>query len=318
MALPDNAHSSGLPADKAPIEADTTWRDLDWDGVVRQATLDDGATVNYVDIGAGDGPAVLLVHGLGGSWSVWLENVLSYAQDHRVIAVDLPGFGDSPAPVGSCSYAAYAETLAGLCRHLGLTSVVAVGNSFGGWVSAELALRNPDLVHGLVLIDAVGVVPTRGERLKVVNVMRTAGRFAPVGMRYRKRILNSPGMRRRSFGFIVARADLLPPDLAVVLMPERPSPVFQQVISEAVQGWSQEWCDLVAKLDVPALVVWGALDKQLPLRHAHLWHRMLVDSELVVVPGAGHMPMLESPRVVNDAVRRLLHRLDTELPPGRA
>ena len=64
--------------------------------------------------------------------------------------------------------------------------------------------------------------------------------------------------------------------------------------------------------DVPSVVVWGALDKQLPLRHAQLWHRMLVDSELVVVPGAGHMPMLESPRLVNDAIRRLLHRLDEE------
>lgn len=289
---------------------DTPWRDLSWEDFTFQATLDDGAVLNYVDIGVGSGPTLLLVHGLGGSWKVWLENILPFAHDHRVVVVDLPGFGDSSVPSPSCAYSAYAETLAQLCRHLGLTGVVVAGNSFGGWVSAELAVRNPEIVVGLALIDAAGIVPTRTERLKVVNMMRTAGRMAPLGVRFKDRVINSPKNRKRAFGFIVAHADQLPPDLATVLMPERTSPVFAKVINEAVKSWSQDWCDLVAKLDIPSLVVWGAVDKQLPLRHAHLWHRMLVDSELVIVPNAGHMPMLESPRVVNDAIRRLLQRFD--------
>jgi pimeloyl-ACP methyl ester carboxylesterase len=306
---PDNVNSHELVT--SAIEPGTSWRDLSWDSYTHRAALDHGAELNYVDIGVGPGPTLLLVHGLGGSWKVWLENILPFAHDHRVIAVDLPGFGDSAVPT-SCTYAAYADTLARFCRHLGLTSVVVAGNSFGGWVSTELALRHPDLVVGLAIIDGAGIVPTRGERLKVVNMMRTAGRMAPLGVRFKERVINSPKNRKRAFGFIIARADLLPPDLATVLMPERTSPVFATVIDEAVRSWSQDWCDLVAKLDTPSLVVWGAVDKQLPLRHAKLWHRMLVDSELVVVPGAGHMPMLESPRIVNDAIRRLLHRFETE------
>lgn len=305
----DNVNPHELSSGRSAIEPGTPWRDLSWDDYTHQATLDDGAVLNYVDIGVGPGPTLLLVHGLGGSWKVWLENITPLASDHRVIAVDLPGFGESEAP-DSCTYVTYAETLARLCRRLGLTSVVVAGNSFGGWVSAELAVRNPEIVVGLALIDAAGIVPTRKERLKVVNMMRTAGRMAPLGVRFKQRVINSPKNRKRAFGFIIAHADELPPDLASVLMPDRPSPVFATVINEAVRGWSQDWCDLVAKLDVPSLVVWGALDKQLPLRHAHLWHRMLVDSELVIVPNAGHMPMLESPRIVNGALRRLLQRFD--------
>lgn len=304
----DKVNPHKLSSDGSAIEVGTPWRDVSWGEVTHQVALDDGAVLNYVDIGSGSGPALLLVHGLGGSWKVWLENITPFV-DHRVIVVDLPGFGDSTPPA-SCTFTAYAETLVRLCHDLGLTSVVVAGNSFGGWVSAELALRNPDLVVGLVLIDAAGIVPTRSERLKVVNMMRTAGRMAPLGVRFKDRVINSPKNRKRAFGFIIAHADLLPPDLATVLMPDRTSPVFATVINEAVTSWSQEWCDLVAKVDIPAVVVWGAEDKQLPLRHAQLWHRMLVDSELVVVPGAGHMPMLESPRLVNDAMRRLLQRFE--------
>jgi len=305
----DKVNSQERSSYGSVVEEGAAWRELVWEPHTRRAELAGGAVLSYVDIGDGPGPALLLVHGLGGSWKVWMENVLAFAHDHRVIAVDLPGFGGSPAPQGSVSYAAYAATLAELVAHLGLTEVVVVGNSFGGWVSAELALRHPEVVVGLVLVDAAGIVPTRGERFKVVTMMRNAGRMAPLGMRYRERIINSPKNRKRAFGFIIARADLLPPDLAVFLMPDETSPVFQKVIDEATRSWSQEWCDEVAALDTPSVVVWGSEDKQLPLRHAKLWHRMLVDSELVVVPGAGHMPMLESPRLVNDAIRRLLHRL---------
>lgn len=313
------------------IAEGAAWRELAWEPYLRQAKLANDTVINYVDVGASVAsvasvdcvasvacvdwepartrPTLLLVHGLGGSWKVWMQNVLAFAHDHRVLVVDLPGFGGSPAPEGSCSYAAYAETLGALVHHLDLTEVVVAGNSFGGWVAAELARQHRDRVTGLVLIDAAGIVPTRRERFKVVTMMRNAGRMAPLGMRHRERILNSPRNRKRAFGFIIARADLLPPDVATFLMPDTPSPVFQKVIDEAVRNWSQDWCQQMSELDTPAVVIWGSEDRQLPLRHAQLWNRMLVDSELVVVPGAGHMPMLESPQLVNHAIRQLLQRL---------
>lgn len=285
------------------------WRAVDWDAHERAATLDDGTEVSYVDYGSGPGPVVLLVHGLGGSWRVWLANLADLGQAHRVIAVDLPGFGASPPDGSPCRYDTFAATLDRLCADLGITSVVAVGNSFGGWVSAELARRNPALVAGLVLVDAAGIPCTPAERRKVVGMLRLADRFAPASSRNRDLLGRRPQLRRRALAFVVSRADLIPDDLAVVIIPQTPSPVFRTVLEAAVLSWSDDWCASLGALDVPALVVWGERDRQLPMRHAHEWLRHLAHAELVVVGGAGHMPMLEEPDQVNAHLRQFLGRI---------
>lgn len=280
---------------------------MTWEEHTHVVTLDEGEEVSFVDVGEADGPALLLVHGLGGSWRVWLENLLPLAATHRVIAVDLPGFGASPPDGTVITYDAFARTMDRLCRKLGLTSVVVVGNSFGGWVAAELALRHPELVAGLVLVGAAGIPATPRERLKVVSMLRMADRFAPIACRRRELLARRPRLRRYAFAFIVTRADHLPGDLAIHLVPETPSPVFRLVLEAAVKSWSAAWCDRVAQLDVPALVVWGSHDRQLPIRHALEWVRLLRGSTLVVVDRAGHMPMLEDPAIVNAHIERFLN-----------
>jgi pimeloyl-ACP methyl ester carboxylesterase len=285
---------------------DVDWRSAKWDEHTHTVTLDEGEQLSYVDIGAGEGPGLLLVHGLGASWRVWLENLLPLAATHRVVAVDLPGFGASPPEATVITYDAFARTLDRLCRKVGLTSVVVIGNSFGGWVAAELALRQPDLVAGLVLVDAAGIPATPRERLKVVGMLRMADRVAPAICRRRELLASRPKLRRRVFASLVARADLLPGDLAIHLVPETPSPVFRLVLEAAVKSWSSSWCERVAQLDVPALIIWGERDRQLPLRHAYEWARLLRRSTLVVVDGAGHLPMLENPAAVNAAILRFL------------
>jgi pimeloyl-ACP methyl ester carboxylesterase len=288
---------------------------VDWDGHTHVALLTGGEKVSYIDIGTGQGPVVLLVHGLGGSWRVWLENVLFLATTHRVIAVDLPGFGESPPHLKVIVFDAFARVLEELCEELGIDRVVAIGNSFGGWVCTELALRNPALVAALVLVDAAGVPATRRERVKVVGMLKLADRMAPTGCKRREQIAASPALRRRAFGFIASRADLLPADLAIHLLPEVPSPVFRRVLEAAVSSWSHSWCAEVQQLTVPALVVWGSLDKQLPLRHAHEWVRLLRRSTLFLVPGAGHLPMIEEPLAFNTHV---VDFLQSESLMGRA
>jgi pimeloyl-ACP methyl ester carboxylesterase len=275
------------------------WRATVWEDHLHQAVLDRGERVTYVDVGGGDGPVVLLVHGLGASWRVWLENLPALSEDHRVIAVDLPGFGASDPVDDVIDFRAYADLLARLLAHLGIGSVVVVGNSFGGWISAELTRSHPELVVGLVLVDAAGIPGTPRERRKVVTMLRLADKLAPFGSRHRELLTRRPLMRRSAFGFLIARGDELAADLAIHLLPERPSPVFRAVLDEAVRSWSQEWCAEIATLDVRALVIWGGRDKQLPLRHGQEWTRLIRGSRLVVVPTAGHMPMLERPDEVN-------------------
>ncbi|MDQ3469900.1 MAG: alpha/beta fold hydrolase, partial [Actinomycetota bacterium] len=95
----------------------SAWMDVDWREHLRWVEVQD-RWCNVVDVGRG--PVVLFVHGLGGSWQNWLENICEFARDHRVIAVDLPGFGASQMPVQAISIAGYARTLDDLCAALDL------------------------------------------------------------------------------------------------------------------------------------------------------------------------------------------------------
>src|SRR5947209_12634451 len=121
----------------APASPD--WREVDWRPHLRQLQID-GGTVNFVDYGAGERTPVVFVHGLGGCWQNWLEQIPRVAERRRVIAVDLPGFGYSDMPRDGISIPGYGKTVASLCERLGLERVALVGHSMGGFVGGEAAI----------------------------------------------------------------------------------------------------------------------------------------------------------------------------------
>ena len=132
----------------------SAWLDFDWRRHQRWVTVED-RPVNVIELG--EGPPLVFVHGLAGSWQNWLEQLPAFAERHRVIVMDLPGFGHSPMPVKSISIPGYAQTLEGLCQALGVDGATFVGNSMGGFVSAELAISYPQRVERLVLVSAAGL-----------------------------------------------------------------------------------------------------------------------------------------------------------------
>lgn len=99
----------------------------------------------------------MLVHGHSGSWTNWLANISHFAASHRVIAPDLPGFGRSEMPRERISIEGYARFLAKVLDALGVASAPVVGNSMGGFVGAELAVKDRDRVEGLALVSAAGL-----------------------------------------------------------------------------------------------------------------------------------------------------------------
>src|SRR5687767_9944251 len=110
------------------------WLDIDWAAHVHEAEID-GGRVTYADLGSG--PPIVWVHGLGASWQCWLENLPDFARDHRVIAMDLPGFGRSEMPQDEISIEGYARFVCRLLDHLGIEAATVVGNSMGGFIGAE-------------------------------------------------------------------------------------------------------------------------------------------------------------------------------------
>jgi pimeloyl-ACP methyl ester carboxylesterase len=132
---------------------------VDWTPHVKRATID-GRSVNYADYGEArdDARPVVLVHGLGGCWQNWLEQIPRLAADgRRVIALDLPGFGASEMPREKISIEGFGRTVDALCDQLDLGQVVLVGHSMGGFTAAEMAIQFPRRVERLVLEAAAGI-----------------------------------------------------------------------------------------------------------------------------------------------------------------
>ena len=116
------------------------WLDIDWREHQRWVSAN-GQPVNTIDLG--EGPPIVFVHGLSGSWPNWLEQLPVFAAEHRVVAMDLPGFGHSPMPHERITISSYARLLDGLLDELGIDAATIVGNSMGGFVSAESGDRVP-------------------------------------------------------------------------------------------------------------------------------------------------------------------------------
>src|SRR3954463_16509639 len=127
-------------------EGRAPWLDVDWQAAQHRLEID-GRTVNYCELG--EGPAILFIHGLGASWQSWLEQMPEFSRDHRVVAMDLPGFGFSEMPDEDISIEYYASWTASLLDRLEIDSAAVVGNSMGGFIGAELAIRHPDRVQRL-------------------------------------------------------------------------------------------------------------------------------------------------------------------------
>lgn len=272
----------------------SAWLDVDWREHQRWVEVE-GRPVNVIDLG--EGPPVVFVHGLSGVWQNWLETLPDIARDHRAIALDLPGFGRSPMPAGPISITGYARLLGGLLDALDLPSATLVGNSMGGFVAADLAIQEPARVDRLALVAAAGisVEQMRNDRgLALLRRLETlvelygafvASRVDAVTRRRR--------LRRAMLRVVMAEPESLPGPLIREQLEGTGAPGFLDAV-EALTTYPIR--DRLPEIAVPTLVVWGAEDRLVPLADAHRFAELIPDTELVVYPRTGHVPMLERPQ----------------------
>ena len=290
------------------------WLDVDWREHLRWVRVHD-RWINVVDIG--EGPAVLFVHGIAGCWQNWLENIPRFARDHRVIAVDLPGFGASQMPAETISISHYARALDALLDELGIDVVRLVGNSMGGFVGAELAIRYPARVERLVLVAAAGLsvefIRTRrrsGLRHQAENML-----FASISRVASLSPMLAPRRRLRSalLRLFTAHPGRLPPELA-----------YQQVSGSGKAGFAgalDALCsypirERLPEIECPTLIVWGAKDLLVPVKDAALFEQLIGDSRKVVYEDTGHLTMLERPARFNEDVHTFLQAQPGERAPA--
>jgi pimeloyl-ACP methyl ester carboxylesterase len=283
--------------------ASPDWRDTDWSMELKTVEVD-GVPMNYVDVGtdSGDHEPAVLVHGLGGQWQNWLENIPRLALDRRVVAMDLPGFGLSPEPDDDdgISIPRYGRFVNGLCDELGLRDVELVGNSMGGYIAAEVAIQFPERVNRLVLVSAAGISSAETLEAPILTAGRVATALTTNTAARHRWIAARPLGRHLSLALVARYPRLLKPDLAYEgFFKGAGKPGFDDALRASLD---YDFRERLPEVKVPTLIVWGEKDSIIPVRDADEYERLIGDSRKVVMRDTGHIPMAERPIAFNDVL----------------
>jgi len=252
---------------------------------------------------------MLLIHGWSSSWYALSPLLPALSERYRCVAVDLPGYGESPRLAGRASIQRYADLLAGLIRQLSPDHpALLVGHSMGGMTSVTMALSHPALIERLVLI-----CPTISGKLSfwintfispitLLERSRIAGRIVaalePYMLSMTDRLMRPASFAERTK---IAQADY------ERLRADARRPGQGRVRAECF--WAMRDNDLRGKLgavDIPSLVIWGMEDNTVPLRDASTVADEWPQAELRVLPKAGHWPQFETPEVTRRHIRSFL------------
>jgi pimeloyl-ACP methyl ester carboxylesterase len=282
---------------------DATWMSIDWPAMTRRLVIE-GREVNVVDTGGDAKPVLVFVHGLSGNWQNWLLNIPAFMDGHRVIAPDLPGFGESEMPREDISIQGYARVLDALLHELGVESAVMVGNSMGGFVAAELALSFATRVQRLVLVSAAGLSIEEYRRTPLLVGARVWAATATwVGARGQS-VVTRPRARRLGLQLIVRYPEKLSPALTYELTRGSGTPGFVPAMEAMVSYGFREH---LAGIEVPTLIVWGRNDMLVPRGDAREYVRLIGDNaRREMFEDTGHVPMVERPTRFNEVLAGFL------------
>ncbi len=247
-----------------------------------------------------DKPALLLIHGFPLSSQMWEPQLEDLADFVRVVAPDLRGYGGSDSVPGPYSITLLADDCADLLGHLNVaTPFVVCGLSMGGYIALEFYRRYPEQVAGLILASTrAGADSVEGQagRDKAAELAKTEGATAV-----------SAGMLPK----MLAEHNFETDDELVDYVKEIMSTASLNGVVGALAAMRDriDSTPMLGDIDVPVLIIHGADDQLIPVSEAEAMHNAIPDSELVIIPDAGHLPNLEQPDLFNDAVIDFLEEL---------
>jgi pimeloyl-ACP methyl ester carboxylesterase len=267
----------------------------------------------------GQGPDMLLLHGLGGTRASLLETAAALSHRYRVHAPDLPGFGSSCKPaVGRYNAAWFAEIMTGLLDALEIDRAHVVGNSMGGRIAIELGLSRPDRIGALGLLCPAVAWIRRGFH-PIVRLLRPELGMLPHSLHRH--------MVAGQFWNIFHNRDLLDPAVGDLMVDE-----FRRIYHTAGARYAflasarniyleapygrHGFYPRLGGLDVPALFVWGSHDPLIPAAFSRHVQRWLPRAEQVMIDACGHVPQVERPEETNELLLRFFARHALETTPG--
>lgn len=254
--------------------------------------------VNHLAVGdqslayleTGSGPAVVIIHGVGGHKEDWMAVAAALAEERRVFAVDMLGFGDSSKTGDDLSMPVQAAAIRDLLDHAGVAKASLVGNSVGGWVAATFAATYPERVERLVLIDAAGFA-AMFEGAPPVN-------FDP----------SSPAEMQALIDITISGPVAKTPHLAEA--------AYARYVDSGEKAIFATWGKslfgsprletLLPKIAAPTVVLWGADDKLFPSVLAEVFAGQIQGARSALIAGAGHFPQIDQPQATVEAIAAAL------------
>lgn len=263
----------------------------------RYADLPGGVRLHYKDEGKADGPLLVLVHGFGDSHFSWEGWVARLGDRYRIITVDLPGHGLTRAPDGYVASAdGFADLIDALAAKENLPKFAIAGNSMGGGVAWQVAVRHPQRVDALILADAAGWPTTT---LKKPPLAFKLLKYS-WGRAFLRSIDNKPLIRSGLRGEVGDPAVIT--DAFIDRWAELQRAPGHRAILMSIQPGkhSQATTDVLATIKVPTLVLWGELDPLIEVAAAHKFAEAIPGAQLIIYPKVGHLPQVEIPQRTAD------------------
>lgn len=250
-----------------------------------------GLRVRYDE--AGNGYAVLLIHGLGGSIESWTNNIGELAMSLRVVTVDLPGFGLSDKPKMNYTVKFYRDFVVRLLQLLQLDQVSIVGSSLGGHIAAEVAIDYPELVRRLVLISPPGALPSSFKGTAALK-------------RYAK-VVNAKSMQQVKHA--LSGLDNKPVDnsYARLVYQKLSIPGAKEAFLSALAGSAQapRLNNRLHRIKAPTLLLWGKEDTMIPVKFVEPFVK-LKNCRIIMLENCGHRPHVDRPEFFNRTVADFL------------
>jgi pimeloyl-ACP methyl ester carboxylesterase len=238
---------------------------------------------------AGEGPAILILHGWGGSSDSWVEvqKILSQ-KGYKVVVPDLPGFGKSVTPPSSWGLEDYMKFVSEFVGKLGLERFFLLGHSFGGRIAVKFALVFPEEIKSLILCSSAGIKPKPGFKTRIIFSLARIGNavLAPKIMRRFKDSI------RNLFYVFLRHKDYVKADGTM-------KEIIKNVLAE-------DLLPEISRIKIKTLLIWGDKDRMVPLKYGYVFKEKIEFSRIEVFPQVGHSPHLEAPQKLSETILRFL------------
>lgn len=260
----------------------------------------------------GEGPPVLLLHGLGATKLSYLPLLPALARSYRVIVPDLPGHGESTKPRADYTPRYFAEVIQALLDRVEVQQLALIGNSMGGRVALEVASDLPDRVWSMVLLDPAAAGLPFPLYARLLGMLPTGVGAVPVPMRKRivvfgiRQLFADPDSLARNA--YLAGAD----EFIRIYRRGRARVALLSSMRGLIMDADEPFWERVSAIRTPTLILWGQEDRLVPVRIGRRLARALPNAELVVLPGVGHVPQFEVPEETRTRVLSFLDGLRTD------